>query len=36
MARGLGVEIACFFNDAHCVENAVLMYNNWMNNPDKL
>jgi len=35
-ARGLGVEIGCYFGAPDCIANATTMYKNWMNNPTQL
>ena len=33
MARGIGVEAACHFENPDCVGQAVTLYQQWMNNP---
>jgi len=35
-ARGLGVHLACYFDDNDCVTTAVQLYKNWMANPSNL
>jgi aminopeptidase N len=36
MGRGLGVSLACYFEDSDCVTTAIQLYKDWMNNPTKL
>jgi len=35
-ARGLGVNMGCYFEAPDCIQQATMMYKNWMNNPDQL